>query len=65
MPIYEYQCKDCQHTFEQLVFQNDHSPVCCPRCNSEKVTRLMSASSIFSSTSGLGHCAAPAGGGFS
>jgi putative FmdB family regulatory protein len=64
MPIYEYQCKDCQHTFEQLVFPNDRNPVCCPCCNSDKVTRLMSASSVFSSAS-LGRCAAPAGGGFS
>lgn len=64
MPIYEYQCKDCQHTFEQLVFQNDQGPVCCPCCHSDRVTRLMSASSVFSSTS-LGRCAAPAGGGFS
>ena len=44
MPIYEYECKDCKHTFEQLVFQNDRTPVRCPRCKSENVTRLMSAS---------------------
>jgi putative FmdB family regulatory protein len=64
MPIYEYCCKDCDHIFEQLVFQNDQTPIHCPRCQGTHVTRLMSASSVFSSGS-LGRCAAPAGGGFS
>jgi putative FmdB family regulatory protein len=64
MPIYEYSCKDCCQTFEKLVFQNDTAPVCCPRCEGTNVTRLMSATSVFSSES-LGRCAAPAGGGFS
>ncbi len=64
MPIYEYCCKDCDSTFERLVFQTDRDPVHCPQCRGTNVTRLMSASSVFSNAS-LGRCAAPAGGGFS
>ena len=64
MPIYEYCCKDCDCTFERLVFQADRDPVQCPQCQSANVTRLMSASSVFSQSS-LGRCAAPASGGFS
>lgn len=41
MPLYEYQCSDCNHKFEELAGQDD--VVSCPKCNSEKTSRLMSA----------------------
>ncbi|MCB2185898.1 MAG: zinc ribbon domain-containing protein [Deltaproteobacteria bacterium] len=41
MPIYEYACDKCQNEFELLVFRSD-DPVCCPRCQSNEVHRLMS-----------------------
>ena len=40
MPLYEYSCRACEHTFEELVF-NDES-VHCPECASAKVERLLS-----------------------
>ena len=51
MPIYEYQCKQCQCDFEYLVL-GASTPDHCPRCNSAKVTKLMSAGTFLSKGSG-------------
>ena len=40
MPVYEYTCERCGHTFEKIVFQKEEE-VRCPKCNSE-VKKLMS-----------------------
>lgn len=40
MPLYEYQCQKCEHTFEALVFNGE--AVECPECQAEKVERLLS-----------------------
>lgn len=40
MPLYEYACRKCQHTFEALVF--DGEPVECPECRSVRLERLVS-----------------------
>ncbi len=53
MPIYEYQCSACGKEFEYLVLKSSEVPD-CPACQSQKVTKLMSASTFFSkSKSGL------------
>ena len=44
MPLYEYRCKDCGKTFEQLVLGED-GPVACPVCRGD-VEKLMSSFSI-------------------
>jgi len=41
MPLYEFACQECQHTFEELVFGNE--TVQCPTCQSEHLERLASA----------------------
>lgn len=41
MPIYEYECCECQAQFETLVFRQDEA-VTCPECGCEKAERLMS-----------------------
>ena len=41
MPIFEFRCEKCKKTFETLVFGNQ--AVCCPKCKSKKVKKLMSA----------------------
>jgi putative FmdB family regulatory protein len=41
MPIFEYQCEQCEHTFEQLVRNNE--TVECPECQATTVTKLLSA----------------------
>ena len=40
MPLYEYACRDCEHTFETLVF--DGEAVQCPECNGDELERLWS-----------------------
>lgn len=40
MPIYEYQCKNCDQEFEYLVFGSEKPD--CPSCKSKKVSKLMS-----------------------
>jgi putative FmdB family regulatory protein len=40
MPMYEYHCRKCEHSFEALVFDGDK--VDCPECHSEKLERLLS-----------------------
>jgi putative FmdB family regulatory protein len=41
MPLYEYECKDCEHAFEKLV-SGDESVVECPQCRGKKLQRLLS-----------------------
>jgi putative FmdB family regulatory protein len=40
MPLYEYSCQKCDHTFETLVF--DGEEVECPECHSHRLERLLS-----------------------
>ena len=40
MPLYEYACKDCDHTFETLVF--GHEKVECPECQGDNLEKLLS-----------------------
>jgi putative FmdB family regulatory protein len=40
MPLYEYACLKCSHTFEELVFGEE--TVECPQCHASKVERLPS-----------------------
>jgi putative FmdB family regulatory protein len=40
MPLYEYACRECEHNFETLVF-NDET-VECPACKSAQVERQLS-----------------------
>jgi putative FmdB family regulatory protein len=42
MPLYEYSCEKCEHTFETLVFEGDGDSVECPECASPKVTKVLS-----------------------
>ena len=40
MPLYEYTCQACQHSFEALVFGGE--AVECPECQGGQVDRLLS-----------------------
>ncbi len=40
MPLYEYACQECEHTFETLVFNGE--TVECPECQGTKLERLLS-----------------------
>ncbi|OPY68551.1 MAG: Zinc ribbon domain protein [Syntrophorhabdaceae bacterium PtaU1.Bin034] len=44
MPIYEYECTKCKERFEVLQkADEDNKGLCCPKCNSDKPERVMSA----------------------
>jgi putative FmdB family regulatory protein len=44
MPLYEYQCDNCDTLFEVIQGIQDPHPI-CPECASEEVTRLISRTS--------------------
>jgi len=46
MPIYEYSCRKCGHSFEQLVRKGDIPA--CPKCSGEELERLLSLCSVSS-----------------
>ncbi len=60
MPFYEYQCKDCGKTFEQLVvISAANEKQRCPNCGSQNTEKLLSVFSAKASSS-----AGVSGGGF-
>ncbi len=58
MPIFEYQCQECEENFEILQLSHeDEAAVGCPQCGSEQTERLISAfstSAVETGTSGCG-----------
>jgi len=43
MPIYEYECRDCERRVSLLVLRPSAAPVpTCPRCHGSNLGRLMS-----------------------
>lgn len=42
MPIYEYECNECQCVFERLVFASDEEKPVCPGCGKTNVTKKIS-----------------------
>ncbi len=45
MPLYEYQCTKCKHTFEKIQKFSDKPVTKCPECGG-KVEQLLSAPAI-------------------
>ena len=43
MPIYEYQCNACGHSFEKRQKITDQPVTNCPECHKNEVQRLISA----------------------
>jgi len=43
MPIYEYQCEQCDHQFDTLQKLSDKPLRKCPECGKLKLTKLVSA----------------------
>lgn len=52
MPIYEYQCSECEHRFDRLQKMADAPLVTCPKCNEDSLRKLVSAPSFRLSGSG-------------
>ncbi|MDH4207385.1 MAG: zinc ribbon domain-containing protein [Anaerolineae bacterium] len=49
MPLYEYRCSGCRRRVTLLRSFSDTSTPCCPHCQSEDLTRLISRVSILRS----------------
>ncbi len=65
MPIYEFVCEDCGESFEELVLGGVTEGIKCPKCQSEKVKKLMSACAFKSGGKFVGSssaCASCSGG---
>lgn len=45
MPIYEYECRECGHEFEELMRYSDPDPA-CPACGQDEVQKLISHTSF-------------------
>lgn len=43
MPIYEYQCTDCDHAFETLQKMSDAPLSVCPACDKPRLKKKISA----------------------
>ncbi len=46
MPIYEYECGDCEHRLELIQKVNDAPLSTCPTCGNESLRKLVSAASF-------------------
>jgi len=42
MPIFEFECSDCNLPFEELIFGNKMEDVTCPTCGGKQVRKKMS-----------------------
>jgi len=43
MPIYEYQCSECEHQLEALQKMSDDALIHCPECHGETLKKKISA----------------------
>lgn len=43
MPIYEYQCTDCEHEFETIQKISEDLLVTCPNCSKDSLRKKISA----------------------
>jgi putative FmdB family regulatory protein len=54
MPIYEYHCEDCEHSFEALVRPGRVEDAACPQCHGGHLSREMSVFASARSGDGAG-----------
>ncbi len=50
MPIYDYKCDACGHTFEKNHPMSDPPVKICPKCKEEKVRKVLSTGGVLGST---------------
>jgi len=65
MPIYEYECSQCGHCFERLMFAGDKDrDLQCPACGAQQILKRVGCAGTLSSAGG-GFCSSPGGSRFS
>jgi putative FmdB family regulatory protein len=52
MPIYEFECKDCNHRFEALLRGTTVRDCTCPMCQSRDLRKLVSGGNFILKGSG-------------
>ena len=52
MPLYEFLCRDCEHSYEDLVSMDDVGGQTCPDCRSGDVVKLYSPFAVHGSSTG-------------
>ncbi|MEZ4387446.1 MAG: zinc ribbon domain-containing protein [Candidatus Krumholzibacteriia bacterium] len=65
MPIFEFECQQCRHTFEDLMTYAalEAGEAVCPACGSQKVQRALSSFATGQAgATASGGCGAPGGG---
>jgi putative FmdB family regulatory protein len=53
MPIFEYNCRNCDHHFETIV-RSSRDKINCPKCASKKLDKQLSVFSAPTSTADVG-----------
>ena len=53
MPLYEYRCRECGHSFKQLFLIVDDALFVCPKCGDNKEKKLLNYISL-TSDKGIG-----------
>ncbi len=53
MPIYEYQCTSCGHSFEVLQGINETPELSCEKCEGGEIKRVLSAGAFVFKGSGF------------
>lgn len=62
MPIYEFNCSECGHVFEELVFRAaEVKELECPKCGAAKVKQQMSTFAISAPSAPVSGCSQPGG----
>jgi len=46
VPIYDFKCEKCGHTFSVLTSLQERDKVVCPQCRSKEVRQLISACAV-------------------
>lgn len=52
MPLHDFRCTQCSHTFERLI-RSSTTEVLCPSCGSAQVDKLLSAPQAPGKTKGI------------
>lgn len=61
MPIYDFKCEKCGHTFSVLTSLQEREKVICPQCQGKEVRQLISACAV--RVGGGGGCSSSNGAG--
>ncbi|WP_085445436.1 FmdB family zinc ribbon protein [Magnetofaba australis] len=59
MPLYDYKCDSCGHTFEVNHRMSETPEISCAQCDSKQVRKILSTGGILGSTK-MGQSDAPA-----